>query len=328
LEGSALEDVAIALFGMGRQARVQGHQSLAEDFLLEGVGLAQDGGLEGWATFGSIQLGWCAWDRGDYDTAESLGQDALETSQLRADAWNRADALHLLADIARMRGEPGRTAELITDARAAYEILGDRRRAAACLRDMASLARARQDLENAARLFSDARREFEELGDRHAAAMCLNGLGEVARFLGRLEVAESCYQRAYDTLRSIGARADAAIALLNLGQTALSAGELGKAQDSLLRAEALAGGRQQPYLTLGLHLNFALLGALQGFWDEARQHLKVALEQSDRHGISDPDYARPLEQLGSLFLELGEEERGRDLQARARMMWAALGRKV
>lgn len=327
LSASAREDVTRATLGMGRQARFQGHQQMAEQILREGLALAQEAQQSDWITFAWIQLGWCAWDRADYDTAELLGGKALDAAQQSSDDYNRADALHLLADVARLQGDPGTSAELMTRAREAFQILGDRRRVAACLRDLAQLARARQDLEHAARLFTDARREFEALGDRHAVAMCLNGLGEVARFLGRLEVAQGCYQKAFETLHSLGARADAAIALTNLGQTALMAHNLELAQSYLRRAQTFAASRQHPYLTLGLHLNTALLRARQGHWPQAREHIAAGLEQSDQHQISDPDYARPLEELADLLeAEQGDVALARELRQRAARMWSALGK--
>jgi tetratricopeptide (TPR) repeat protein len=279
-------------------------------------------------TFAEIELGRCAWERGDYEGARARGAAALAQAEAAGHAHNRADALRLLADVARLQGDAEAAGARLEQAREVYQRLGERLRVAACLRDMASLARAHGALERAAALFTEARGEFEALGARHEAAMCLNGQGEVARFLGHLEAAEGCYLRAFEALRSLGARADAAIALTNLGQTALMAGDLEGAERRLRQAEGFAADREQPYLTLGLHLNLALLRARQGRWPQADRHLGAALEQSDRHRISDPDYARPLEALAALL----ESERGDALLAarlreRASQMWSQLGRR-
>ncbi len=326
-EPDARQEILRATLGLGRTFRQLGQQKTAVRFLKKSLQLAIEAQAFTWITASRILLGRCAWDEGDYDTAEELGHLALDDASSHADAFSRADALHLLAEVARLRGDPARTADFMTRAREAWEILDDRRRVATCLRDLAQLARARGDLDHAAQLFSDARNRFEQLGDRHAVASCLNGLGEVARFKGNLQVAERCYQRAWETFNSLGARVDAAIALTNLGLTALSHGKLDKAEQTLLRVQEATQDLHHPYLALGLHTNIAWLRALQGRWDDAEPHIHAALDHSQRHNISDPDYARPLEQLGLLMQQHGRHDQAQSLLDLARSMWSTLGQK-
>ena len=321
----ARREIVRATLGLGRVLRQLGKQKIAVSFLEHALHLATDARLLPWINATRVQLGRCAWDEGDWDTADRLGQEVLDTSVDQEDAFGRADALHLLAEVARLRGDPATTADYLTRAREAYAILDDRHAVAGCLRDLAQLARARNDLDHAAQLFTEARRRFELLGDRHAVAACFNGLGEVARFSGNLKIAEQCYQRAYETFRSIGARVDAAVSLTNLGLTAISARKLDRAEKALLLVQTSIRDLQHPYLGLGLHINLALLRAMQGRWDDADAHLLVALDQSDKHDISDPDYARPLEELGKLMLDQGRTQQGTELLRRANAMWSALG---
>ena len=75
-----------------------------------------------------------------------------------------------------------------------------------------------------------------------------------------------------------------------------------------------------PYLQVGLHLNFALLRAKQGRLDDIHTHLQAAFEQTEKHQVADPDYARPLEQLGELLTSLSDPEHfklGEALEQRA-----------
>ena len=322
------EEITRATLGVGRVLRHTGDLEMAEKFLERALEMAREAEQLAWVGAAQLQLGRLAWTRGDYDAASDRASRTLKDAMVESNPYNRAEALHLLAEVARLRGDPARTAELLTRAREAYEILGDRRHVALCLRDLAQLARARKDLENAARLFAEARQRFEELGDRHAVASCFNGLGEVARFNARPDVANSCYQRAFETFRSIGARLDAAISLTNLGICALTQSDLKAASDAFSEALRLARDTTaHPYLAMGLHLNIALLHALEERWEESRDHLTIGLEQSDKHHIADPDYARPLEALGQLHIGEGRQELGERLLERANQMWSDLGQR-
>src|SRR6185436_3025004 len=171
------------------------------DEILDALGAAVNDARrgEGWVLRARIHL-----HQGSLGEVFGWAERAEAAAAGRGWTATRAEAVRLLGDAARRRGDLDRAAEL-------YERCVDSgglgvvtNGAAASLWGLGDLARQRGDLPRARDLFARSRRLFDELGDQHGVADHLIGLGDVARHTGDLAAARDLYLEAEVRFEELG----------------------------------------------------------------------------------------------------------------------------
>jgi tetratricopeptide (TPR) repeat protein len=275
---------------------------------------------------GGLGLARVAFLAGDLDAAQSLASDALEVAEQRSVAGQLPKAIWLLGDIARSRGENASAIDAFERARTLFEAVDDRSGIAKCYARMAMVERTLGNYEAATRNYERAREMYVALGDRKELAHQLNGLGDVARFTGDFTHAANLYRRAVDIFQSMSLPYDAAIALTNLGLVAMEGGRDIEAEGAFRRAAEVAERLGAAYLAIGIGLNLACVLGRLGQENESRTTLDESLALADVSDLVDPDYARPLERMADILAASGDRDAALAALARARSMWAELGR--
>jgi len=267
------------------------------------------------------------WHFGTAELASSRGREALDIATQEDDGPGQADAFWFLGDVARLTGDLEEAEAHFKSAQAHFETNEKPGGVARCLYGLALLARGTGDLESAERLYNQAYETLEPLGVLRGLGHCLNGLGEVARFRNRLTEARSYYKRAVDIYQSAGLTPDATVSLTNLGIVARDLGDLEAAKSAMERALTVAEAADYKYLTLGIAFNLSWVYALLNDTDRSRQLLDEYSERSQRTGLVDPDFARPLEGIAGLLERAGRTQEARKLYQQAQEMWEELNRE-
>jgi predicted ATPase/transcriptional regulator with XRE-family HTH domain len=224
------------------------------------------------------EAGTFAFDQGEYAAARSLfeaslaGWQALEPAEV--ETASAVNALVLLGAIAETRGEPGRAAALLAEAKALVATNDDQRARAQLALTQGFYARFGGKPREASRLFSETLRFYRQGGDptlglvallgvvpvllvlgedaaaeahasealalghrlksRSSIAQALNDLGEIARYRGADEQAEAHYRESLRLLRQLGNRTLLPRLLHNLGQLALRQGDHERAREQFV----------------------------------------------------------------------------------------------
>ena len=323
-----LEDRIAAAYGEADVVWVEGDFDSAAQLYAEGVDLAGELPGSGLSVKGLLGLARMDMHRGDTDAAERRAEEARAAADPDIANAQYAEVLWLIADIARASGDLPRAEQLFHEALDRFRDLEDTRGIAQCYAKLAVTARMQNDLDNATRRYHAALDLYAALGARRGVAHQLNGLGDVARFRNDLPLAAEHYQRAVTIFESIGVPFDAAIALTNLGIVARDAGKLAEASSAFARAVAVSERIHYPYLLIGAKVNWAAAEALAGNRDAAETLLRDSLTELDTTGFVDPDYALPLELIGTERATAGDKPRATQLLERARDMWAELKRET
>jgi len=280
-----------------------------------------------WRSRALLGLAKVNWHFGTAELASSRGREALDIATQEDDGPGQADAFWFLGDVARLTGDLEEAEAHFKSAQAHFETNEKPGGVARCLYGLALLARGTGDLESAERLYNQAYETLEPLGVLRGLGHCLNGLGEVARFRNRLTEARSYYKRAVDIYQSAGLTPDATVSLTNLGIVARDLGDLEAAKSAMERALTVAEAADYKYLTLGIAFNLSWVYALLNDTDRSRQLLDEYSERSQRTGLVDPDFARPLEGIAGLLERAGRTQEARKLYQQAQEMWEELNRE-
>ena len=321
-----LEDRIAAAYGEADVVWVEGDFDLAARLYAEGVGMASDLPGSRLSVKGLLGLARMDMHRGDIDAAEVRAREAREAADPETANAQYAEVLWLTADIARAGGDLPRAEQLFHEALDRFRALEDTRGIAQCYAKLAVTARMQNDLDDATRRYHAALDLYAALGARRGVAHQLNGLGDVARYRNDLPLAAEHYQRAVTIFESIGVPFDAAIALTNLGIVARDAGKLPEASAAFARAVEVSERIHYPYLLIGAKVNWAAAEALSGNGATADRLLQESLAELDATGFVDPDYALPLELIGTARAVEPAAADAIALLERARDMWAELKR--
>jgi tetratricopeptide (TPR) repeat protein len=306
------------------RARIHLHQGeLGEVF--RWAGRAVSGGFEGdWMTIRSEALrllGDAARRRGDLAEAARLYERCIA---LPDNPHGASASLWGLGDVARQRGDLGQARDLFDRSLRLYEEIGDAHGLADHRIGLADLARQRRDVAAAESFYLEATVRFEELGNRYGMARGLNGLGEVSRLQGNLEEAGRLYRRSRSILAELSS-ADEIFPRVNLAFVSLAEGHFGRARRELEESRSLLGGMGWGGLLTCVHaalLSCAAQARDWSFWDDGFAIVSPAVEGS---GIVEPDLAWAAELAGRLTEWAGETARAKAVYGLARAQWRALG---
>lgn len=316
----AQRDEALQTLGAGRRdprwgdgwvlrARIHLHQGQLDE-VFRWAGKAVTGGSEDeWTRIRSEALrllGDAARRRGNLRQAVELYERCLEIGS----PHGVAASLWGLADVLRQRGDVERARELFDRSERLYEEIGDDHGMADHLIGMADLARQRRDADEAERWYRKARDRFEELGNQYGVARTLNGLGEAARLRQDLARAGGLYLQSLGILERLSS-ADGIFPRVNLALVDLGGGRFGEAREALEEIRGQLEDLGWGGLLACVHAGLLACTAHQrawGAWEESFGALKELLAG----GLQDPDIIGCAELSAKLA-----EEAGRDAWARA-----------
>ncbi|MFP5286224.1 MAG: tetratricopeptide repeat protein, partial [Thermoanaerobaculia bacterium] len=292
------------------RARIHLHQGQLDE-VFRWAGRAVTGGTEDeWTRIRSEALrllGDAARRRGNLRQAVELYERCLSTDA----PHGVAASLWGLADVLRQRGDLDRARELFERSERLYQEIGDDHGVADHLIGQADLARQLRDADGAERWYRRARRRFEQLGNQYGVARSLNGLGEAARLRSDLARAGGLYLQSLGILERLSS-ADGLFPRVNLALVDLGGGRFAEAREGLEeirdRLDHLGWGGLLACVHAGL-LACAAQARAWGAWEASFGRLTELLAAS---GLQDPDIAGCAELSAKLA-----EDAGREAWARA-----------
>lgn len=225
-----------------------------------------------------VHLGLLAINRGDYDEARKLTEEAHVIAAKADDYWTLADALTNLGKIARDRGEFQEAFLKFQEALVAYREVGDHHSVIIALRDLGNLLLFQENNEGARGFFEEALEVGKTLGDRLIIADNLRSLGNVAMCEQKLEQARTLFEQSRDLYAGEGSS-------LGLGRISELMGNLAIAQNSYETAQALYAESEEYYFITDSQDNIAtsvtnqaIAAHLMGDHKQAGQKYRKSLE--------------------------------------------------
>lgn len=184
--------------------------------------------------------------QGNYDLAENLGSECLESAVASGNDHRLANAWLAKGNIARRMGRFDDAREFYDEGFAMYDRLGDEVGRAVCLGNLGITAYRLGEMEHALELCRSSLTIVEELGDQRLIAECCCDLGNILRDDGRIEEAGQFYARSLMINRELGTKSATAITLVNIGLYERGQGNIRKAISYMTEAFdiAIALGRR------------------------------------------------------------------------------------
>jgi len=259
--------------------------------------------------------------RGELDRAVALYQRCLG---LPGHPHGEAASLWGLGDVARQRGEPAQARHLFARSRRIYEAIGDEHGLGDHLIGLADLARQRRNAAEAEDCYRRALALFGGLGNRYGVARAVNGLGDVSRQRGETERAAELYRQALALLEALSS-AEELFPRINLALLALAEGKLGQVRATLdeVRPRLETMGWGGPLACADLAWMACAAGERRwSAWDDALARTAATLNRS---ALLDPDTGWAAERAGDLAERSGEPARAREVWRLALAQWRGLG---
>ena len=260
------------------------------------------------------------WTQPDGDLLEMLLSAGID----EFDHSTKAQCLHRLGEILRMRAQYESARLKLEEAYSGFVVVGDRLRAAQCLRSLGKILRVRTQYEEAWLRLEEARSEFTIIGDRRGAAQCLRGLVAVLRRQAQYEEARLKLEEAHSEFIIIGDRREAARSLQSFGNILGMQAQYGEARLKLEEAHSefiIIGDRRGAARCLQ-HLGNILQMQVQ--YEEAQLTLEEAHSEliivGDQLGA-----AQCLQSLGKVFRGQGDCIKARSTLEGARLEFTRLG---
>jgi len=307
------------------RARVHLHQGALDEAFRWAECAAAAAGVVGWGSILSEALrllGDAARRRGELDRAASLYERCIALPENHHGA---AAGFWGLGDVARLRGRLAEAPALFDRSRRLYEEIGDAHGVADHWIGLADVARQRGDLGAAGDLYGRARAQFEALGNRYGVARCLNSLGDVSRLGGDLGGATALYLRSHamlDELRS----AEEVVPRLNLALISLGEERFADAAPVLLESQELLEGMSWGGLLACVHTGSLACAAHDRAWTAWDDHFDCGAAMLRGSGLLDPDLAWAAELAAQACEAAGDQARAGAARELAREQWAGLGR--
>ncbi|MGI8827271.1 MAG: ATP-binding protein [Chloroflexota bacterium] len=168
-------------------------------------------------------------DQGEYDSAQSDAEEALESQQRICDKGGIALALNVLGILAHYRSEHSRAATLYGEGLAHFREIESDWGIALSLNNLGALEIERGNSERAASYYEESLAIERERGDSWKVALLLNNLGDVAAEAGSHDEAQILNGEALRLHRELGYAAGIAESLTCLANAAAAQGGLQKA---------------------------------------------------------------------------------------------------
>jgi serine/threonine protein kinase/tetratricopeptide (TPR) repeat protein len=305
------------------RARIHLHQGRLEE-VFRWAGRAEAVAAGSWTPIRAEALrllGDAARRRGDLDRAASLYERCIA---LPENVHGAAASFWGLGDVARQRGRREEAHAFFDRSLRLYREIGDEHGVADHGIALADLARQSHDLARAADLYRQTSARFEALGNRYGVARSLNGMGDIARFQGDLDTAIRRYRRSRTILEGLRS-ADAIFPRLNLALIELARQRFTAAEETLREARETLQGLGWGGLLSCVHVSLLACAAQARDWTEWDDHLARGAGALHESGLLDPDAAWCAEIAGRLTEWAGEPARAREVYKLALTQWQGLG---
>jgi tetratricopeptide (TPR) repeat protein len=221
---------------------------------------------------------------GELDLATTLGGQALDEFNARADADGRMKATNLLGAVAFERGRIDEAESRFGEALLLAQELSDSLVAARASNNLAMLAylRARPDL--ALSLYRSAMLSYQRLGDRRGTAETYHNLGMTFRTLSAWSDADDASNEAVRHASLAGDKALLALTLMGRAEVHLAKGDARLAYPELDRAGTLAEEAGDELGTAEAARLRALLAYHEGRFPESHVEAEAARAVATRYG--------------------------------------------
>jgi len=305
------------------RARIQLHQGQLEE-VFRWAGRAEAGGSESWSPIRSEALrllGDASRRRGDLDRSAALYESCIQL--LDKDLHGAAASYWGLGDIARQRGRLEEARAFFDRSVSLYREIGDEHGVADHGIAAADLARQRRDLPLAEDLYRRTWARFEALGNRYGVARSLNGLGDVCRLRGDLGHATEHYSRSLAILDGLRS-ADGIFPRLNLALSALSEQRFSSAEETLREARELLEQRGWGGLLSCVHVSLLACAAQAKDWSAWDDSLALGVSALRASGLVDPDLAWCAELASRLTEWAGQPARAKEAYELSLAQWRGL----
>ncbi|MGI0492949.1 tetratricopeptide repeat protein [Alkalinema pantanalense CENA528] len=235
-------------------------------------------------------LGFTERDRGNWDSAETVINRAIQLHQVANNRAGETLCLGVLGDIECKRGNWDAAEQLYRQCLQIEEELGDRAGMATSWSCLGDIERNRGNWDAAEQLYRQSLQLREELGDREGITTSWGQLGDIERKRGNWDAAEQLYRQSLQLSEELGDRAGIAISWGQLG-------DIERYRGNWDTAEQLFRQYQKIYEELGdragMALSLGVLGDIErkrGNWDAAeqlfRQYQQMCEELGDRAGMA------------------------------------------
>jgi eukaryotic-like serine/threonine-protein kinase len=304
------------------RARIQLHQGQLEE-VFRWAERAESGGSASWAPIRSEALrllGDAARRRGDLDRAAALYVRCID---LPDNLHGAAASYWGLGDVARQRGRLEEARTYFDRSLTLYWEIGDEHGVADHGIGAADLARQRSQLAVAEDHYRQTRDRFEALGNRYGVARSLNGLGDVLRLRGNYTGAAELYGRSLTILEGLRS-ADGVFPRINLALTAIAEQRFSAAEGTLHEARELLERHGWGGLLSCVHVALLACTAQARDWPDWDDHLARGAAALRESGLFDPDVAWCAELAGRLTEWSGQAARAREVYELALAQWRGL----
>jgi predicted ATPase/class 3 adenylate cyclase len=225
------------------------------------------------------------------------------------DPRGRAEALNLLARIAKFQGDYQRSTQLMEESLHLAREVGDTRGVAQALSGLGSMASYRGSTAEAEELWMESLRLFRQVADRRGLALVLFSLGNHAMQVGHYDEAEGPIQESLALYRDMGNAFYTAYALQSLGALERERGQHDRAREHYQEALDIFRSAEYPWGIANALEWFAHLALAQNNYGEAVARAEEALKLLREMELGKAQKGSVLYILGIALGELGDQER-------------------
>jgi predicted ATPase/Tfp pilus assembly protein PilF len=212
---------ARALHGEGALAYRQGNYSSARSLQEAALELAREVGDKQTAANSLNNLGNMAYEQGDYPAARALYEESLAIKREVGDKWGMGASLGNLGNVAADQGDYTAARALYEESLSLKRELGDKHGIEISLNNLGAMAADQGDYPAARSLYEESLPLARELGDKYGIATTLSNLGIVAADQEDYPAARSLYEESLAIKRELGDKYGIATTLSNLGNVAI-----------------------------------------------------------------------------------------------------------
>ncbi len=231
-----------ALNGAGVLAERQGDYSSARSLTEAALDLGREVGDKHSMAFSLNNLGNVAKEQGDYPAARALYEQSLALRRELGDKGGMSASLNNLGNMAKEQRDYPAAHALYEQSLVLKRELGDKGGMASTLNNLGNVAKEQEDYPAARALYEQSLALQRELGDKWGITLSLSNLGAVAQEQGDYPAARALYEESLVLKRELGDRKGIAECLVGLGGVAVGVGQVGGGARLLGAVEGMLQG--------------------------------------------------------------------------------------
>ena len=242
LRASSTRSRIKALNGAGVLAERQGDYSSARSLTEAALDLGREVGDKHSMAFSLNNLGNVAKEQGDYPAARALYEQSLALRRELGDKGGMSASLNNLGNIVKEQRDYPAARALYEQSLVLKRELGDKGGMSASLNNLGAVAKEQGDYPAARTLYEQSLALRRELGDKWGITLSLSNLGAVAQEQGDYQAARALYEESLVLKRELGDRKGIAECLVGLGGVAVGVGQVGRGAMLLGAVEGMLQG--------------------------------------------------------------------------------------